>query len=619
MKFEVLLEELLTEATPIEIYSKYYSKIPKATFIKIVSADPQSVVKVGVDTNIENRVQRIGKYSKLLLSLYIKNNLKLEDLDIAKEYLGYLYKHNLSVDINKVNDISDLYNLIEKYLVQDKRDISTILQSLSKEEYKILHNGENWLILQPLSEKSSCYLGVNASWCTTWGPYSLNQKDKDKTNRFNFYSKLGPLYIMINKSNEKEKYQFHFEKDEFKNIGNQDVKNISEFLNNNQEIKKFFFPSLFTEVSDKKQIESQLSKMFILSNEDSMELIRKTLSNDVDLNSLVKDILNNNEEGVNEKIVDNNLSNVIYFNKGYIVFPIDNIKKYRNIQSVSDRISWFRGDRERAYDRVYNDIADRFYSDEDSIYYLEPLFEKYYKENEVKVKTELGAINYEQFKRDYFEMFYKDDTIKQKFIEESTSLSVDEYENILDGHINDIEKYIKIEGGGYYRGFEVEVGVINFLQYILKNNISTINGNLFELIDDFIDDNDLPTDGDDYPEDLYSYGEYAGWDKMEFEIEKFFEGLIDDGEVTKECLVIRQKYNDVFNRIFKGKNYFENEHVIIKILMGVDCSNQSVKIDFKNKDTGKTYVGDVKVENLASYATNYQLFESFAKFKKNII
>lgn len=620
MKFGLLFEELLVEATPNEIYEKYYSKIPPATFIKIISADPQSSVNPGVDTNIQNRVQKIGKFSKLLLSLHIKGTLKLEDLGLAKEYLGYLYKHNISLDINKINDLSDLYDIVKQYLVQDKRDISTILKSLSSDEYRILHNGENWLILTPLTEKSSCYLGVNASWCTTWGPYSLNQKDKDKTNRFSFYSKLGPLYIMINKSNENEKYQFHFEKDEFKNIGNQDVKNINEFLNKNQEIKKFFFPSLYKEVTDKKQIESQLSKMKILDNEDSMELIRKTISTDFSNNLLANDILNNNEEGVNEKIKDSELNGNIYFNEGYIIFPIKNIRYYDNIREVQERVSSFRNDRNQAYDRVYDDMYNRFYDDEDLIYYLLPFFEKYYKENEYKVKHELGAINYEYFKKDYFEMFYKNEKIKQLFIEESVSLSVDEYENIIEEHINDIEKYIKFGGGGYYGGLEVEINVVNFLQFIVKENITTINDNLFEsIIESFIDDNDIPKSSDDYPEDIYNYGEYAGWDKMEFGIEKFFEELIDDGEVTKECLGVRQKFNDVYSKIFKNNNFFENEHVRIKILSRVDCSTGSVEIDFRNKDTGKSYKGDVKVENLASYATNYQLFESFIKFKKNVL
>ena len=42
MKFTLLLEELLNEATPIEIYNKYYSDIKPAAFLNIVSADPQT-------------------------------------------------------------------------------------------------------------------------------------------------------------------------------------------------------------------------------------------------------------------------------------------------------------------------------------------------------------------------------------------------------------------------------------------------------------------------------------------------------------------------------------------------------------------------------------------------
>jgi len=96
MKFTLLLEELLNEASPIEIYNKYYSDIKPAAFLKIVSADPQTELNPGRNTKIEERVKRLGKWAKLLLSIYKKGGLKFEDLDRAKDYLSIIYTRKVA-------------------------------------------------------------------------------------------------------------------------------------------------------------------------------------------------------------------------------------------------------------------------------------------------------------------------------------------------------------------------------------------------------------------------------------------------------------------------------------------------------------------------------------------
>lgn len=192
MKFDILLEDLLNELSGEEIYQKYYSKIPYNEFLEIVSSDPQSVVS-------NDKIQKMGKYSKLLILLFQKGGLQLEDLDKAKEYLGYVYQHKIPMDLGKIKQLADIYNVVKDYIAKDTKSLEEILKILSKEEFKVLHNGENWYIFQPLTEKASCYLGVNTEWCTTWGPYSLNKKHKDRGNMFSRYSPQGPLFIMIDK------------------------------------------------------------------------------------------------------------------------------------------------------------------------------------------------------------------------------------------------------------------------------------------------------------------------------------------------------------------------------------------------------------------------------------
>lgn len=597
----------------MEIYNTYYSKIPSATFIKIISADPQSVVSPGVDTKIENRVKKIGKFSKLLLSMFMKNSIKFEDLDRATEYLGYLYKHKISVDITKINQLSDLYDLIKKYLVQDKRDLSTILQSLPQEEYKILFNGEKWYIIQPLTEKASCYLGINTEWCTAWGPLSLNPKHKDKSNRFESHNSQGALYVIINKTNENDKYQFHFESKQFMDPADKQI-NTGNFLSENTEVKNFFFPSFITDKTTEKQNKVQIGRMNILNSDDSLKLMKMTLSGTYESNPIILNLINKNYEGLNEYIKDSALTNSIDVSGNYVVFLIKSLNGYDKIESVDYVLGSYETDKYSTYDCVYSDLSDRFHNDDDVAVELEPIFKKYYEENTYTLRTDLGIFNYEQFKKDFFEPFYEDKGIQEEFLSQSTTLNTDDYENQLQNSLNQIEKYIKIDSRRYET--EIELNVVFFSQFLLRNDIKQINDNLFDLIETYIRENGIETERE------YDYGHngnLAGWEEMKSKVEDYFEKLIDNSDVTINCVEVRKKFDEIFRTVFKSNSTFENEHVFLRIKGVVNCENQSVDVEFKNKDTNKIYNGAVKVENLPSYVTNYQLFENFITFKKNIL
>ena len=162
MKFSNILESMLLEVTPDEIYNSYYTDIDREEFNQIVMSDPQSKIN-------DNGIQRIGKYAKLLINLYRKKTLKLEDLPRAKEYLEYVYKHSISLDANKIKSLNDLYDVVKQYYVKDTTNLNDIITSLDEKEYRKVFQSEKWTIFVPLTEKASCYLGVNTEWCTTWG------------------------------------------------------------------------------------------------------------------------------------------------------------------------------------------------------------------------------------------------------------------------------------------------------------------------------------------------------------------------------------------------------------------------------------------------------------------
>ena len=184
-----------------EIYDKYYSKIPRDIFNKIIASDPTYNAVKG---------DKMGKYGKWLLSLWLNRKMQLEDLYKANEYLSYFIKYYNVIqvkDINKYKSLQDLYNVVSQYITND----GEIATSKSDEVRRIKEGAEKvyednqWLVIIPHTQEASCYYGKGTQWCTA---------AEKSYNAFNSYNDQGPLYINIDKMND-AKYQFHFETDSF--------------------------------------------------------------------------------------------------------------------------------------------------------------------------------------------------------------------------------------------------------------------------------------------------------------------------------------------------------------------------------------------------------------------
>ncbi len=192
---------LFEAATLSDIHDKYYSKIPEDIFKEIISADPTYRIE---------KSEKMGKYGKWLLSLYMNRQLKIEDLYKATEYLQYFIKYYNIIqvkDINKYKSLQDLYNVISIYMENDG-DIATSKSDKVrkiKEGAEKVYEDSRWLVIVPHTQAASCYYGKNTQWCTA---------AEHGNNQFDNYNNQGPLYINIDKVNNL-KYQFHFESDSF--------------------------------------------------------------------------------------------------------------------------------------------------------------------------------------------------------------------------------------------------------------------------------------------------------------------------------------------------------------------------------------------------------------------
>ena len=145
--------------------------------------------------------------------------IKKEDISKYKKHLETFKRNKREYplkDINMVKDQNALDDFIKKsreIQAREEEDISQQKGVSKSEKYTKLKLGEvdGYEIFKfPKGSKelygASCELGSGTDWCTATG---------NTDSFFRDYINRGDIYIIISKSNPKEKYQFHYESDSF--------------------------------------------------------------------------------------------------------------------------------------------------------------------------------------------------------------------------------------------------------------------------------------------------------------------------------------------------------------------------------------------------------------------
>jgi hypothetical protein len=153
--------------------------------------------------------------------------IKKEDIYKYKKHLETFKRNKREYplkDINMVKDQNTLDDFIKKSREIQAREEGDISQQkgVSKDEkYAKLKLGEvdGYEIFKfPKGSKelygASCELGSGTDWCTATG---------NTDSFFRDYIGRGDIYIIISKSNPKEKYQFHYESDSFMDRDDRDI------------------------------------------------------------------------------------------------------------------------------------------------------------------------------------------------------------------------------------------------------------------------------------------------------------------------------------------------------------------------------------------------------------
>jgi hypothetical protein len=231
---QIIKEELqrLNEISIDKAYIDFYQKknISKNDFDKIVKADPF------------NKPNFLSPYSKWMLKRFIERKIKLEDLDAFTEYIQTYerYKNNYrNVDWNKLFTKDDLFNVVKDNLAYSQAKTGTVNLCQPIDGSENVYEGQEWCIIVPETEYTACYYGRNTEWCTAWGEMSFDERHKGKTSRFESHHRQGPLYIIINKTNQNEKFQFHFESNQYMDVKDNQI-NLGDFFYDNEELHEFF-------------------------------------------------------------------------------------------------------------------------------------------------------------------------------------------------------------------------------------------------------------------------------------------------------------------------------------------------------------------------------------------
>jgi hypothetical protein len=625
MKFNIILEELLNEATPQEVYDKYYSNIPVNTYKRLISADPKTTIN-----NDDGTIQKIGKYAKTIIDIWKADKLRFEDLPKATEYITLSYRFN--IPLGDCKTLPEMYNRVKHKIAQTSTSISTILEQLKPEQYKVVLDGEEWYMFTPLDEMAASYLGINTSWCTTWGKYSLNPSYKDRENRFRTYNPQGPLYIMINKMDENIKYQLHFPSNQLKNPADAEVYPRETFFNDKVELGKYFFPIAFgVKEGNIDEIKKELTKGKFISEDKKDFLFEKykvALGIGSDKLPIVDAILNDNEIELQEAIFggrDHDVDSDVYvdtIHQESIEFSFKDNRLPGYLSTIESYVGYIQRHKQEAYETVREDVYN---NNEWMDNNLEEFISDYYRENSKDLIKLYGSVvdSERKFKAMFVDDFIKNEKIREKYSDVYTDRTSTNLENALQKEIVEIEKYIpEIHLGWASASFQISKTY--FIEYIIKEKI--VFDSFDKIIEGYIEEYGLPTSDEYYEYPEYDY-ESPDYDDMRLVIEEYFEqkeeemfGQIkgdesDCGKVKGELVKIMSQY--------LPNGQFENEHVSVKIKAPwtkyFTCEDGGkIEIEYKNKDKNTNYNGYVRVENLMKYITNHDLFEQHRTFKKLI-
>lgn len=209
---QLLFMNRLLEISAAEAYVKFYQKqIPVGDYNALTAMDP-------VFGNVPYEERQKGPYVEWLLKMYKKltaadkKRMTTEDAesiatglklyhDLVKSTRGALLVATATgKSLETVRDIGQ-FDLGDIRMLAAKQDQMSGETTSPSKRIEVIYNGEALFVCVPETHEAARKYGTGTNWCTA----TSNSK------WFESYTRRGKLIIIINKQDQKEKWQYHWD------------------------------------------------------------------------------------------------------------------------------------------------------------------------------------------------------------------------------------------------------------------------------------------------------------------------------------------------------------------------------------------------------------------------
>jgi hypothetical protein len=223
MKIKLIIQEevnkLLLEVTFESVKERFNSK----KFLKAFGGDSKLASEQLLSTvpsDIEEKYK--GVLLNWLISWAIKNNTHdlPSDFKAAVEIYYQIKQQKLQrfltkKSISQIETPEELISIVNSAKPEyNKHNDEKLEKSTKGPGQNLVYQDSDWEVYIPETKGASCALGKGTEWCTA-AP-GLNYYEE-------YHSKENPLIIFISKSDPEEKYQFHYDTEQFMDPNDDDL------------------------------------------------------------------------------------------------------------------------------------------------------------------------------------------------------------------------------------------------------------------------------------------------------------------------------------------------------------------------------------------------------------
>lgn len=311
----------------IEEVKKQFPKLDNETFNQLIKLDP--TYKGG---NV------LGNYGKWILQLYYNN---VKNVEMKRNYEDFMSKnpdginHNngqriqapkmlpsvSQEDLYKIPALLKQYQTLYKEIKQPINNFKTLpelsaainnvqqqgipidetalrrynlIKKAMQKGFKKIYEDNKWIVGIPTTKESSCMFGEDTSWCTTTNGQEYYER----------YTKDGPLYINLNKSNG-ALYQFHYESNQYMDEDDRSVDIMDDVFSgkDDKEVINFYLNKIGSELTPEvivERIKKDINGEIVSQSDDSV-IVRTPLD---ELDGVVGSNARSNRNGLSFETIE---------------------------------------------------------------------------------------------------------------------------------------------------------------------------------------------------------------------------------------------------------------------------------------------------------------------------